>query len=62
MEKLLLMSTLIMTVALPFATARDPSCRRGFKRLLWIMLIFNFIYSLAIVEIMPRFFVPTWFH
>jgi hypothetical protein len=52
--KLILISILIATVALPMRAARDPSPTRGLRRaVLWIVA-FNVCYLIAIVYILPR--------
>jgi hypothetical protein len=47
MRSLLLISILIATVAIPVRAARDASARRGFRRALLQMALFNTIYLLA---------------
>lgn len=54
MAKLLLMSVLIANLVLPFRAAREPSARRGFRKLIVSLLLFNAFYLFAIVYILPR--------
>ncbi len=48
MAKLLLLSAIIMTIAIPVRMARDPNPQRGFKRTLVFYLVFCFCYVLAL--------------
>jgi hypothetical protein len=48
MQKLLLLSAIIMAIAIPVRMARDPNPRRGFKRTLVFYLVFCFCYVLAL--------------
>jgi hypothetical protein len=52
--KLLLLSVVIMTVAIPIFAARDASPRRGLKRALFYFLVFNVAYLLAVRYLYPH--------
>lgn len=54
MDKLLLMSVIFVTVLLPRWTSRVQSPQRGVRQTLKLMLLFNFIYMLAILYWWPR--------
>jgi hypothetical protein len=54
MRALLLMSILIATVAIPLWTARDPDGRRGLRRTVVHMVLFNVLYMLACVYLHHR--------
>lgn len=54
MGKLILMSVLLATVALPAIAARTPDARRGLGHLLWWALAFNVLYLLAVRFVYPR--------
>ena len=54
MAKLLLVSVLIASVAIPALAARDPDPRRGLKRALWQTLLFDTLYALAVLYVYPR--------
>jgi hypothetical protein len=57
--KLLLLSVLIATVAIPLICARDVNPYRGIKRALFAMVIFAFSWLLAIKYIYPKLFYPN---
>jgi|GEM_PF-1352655 len=48
MQKLLLLSAIVMAIAIPVSMARDQNPRRGFKRTLVFYLLFCFCYVLAL--------------
>jgi hypothetical protein len=52
--KLLLMSLLIATVALPLRAAHDPVPRRALRRVVFWLVTFNVCYLVGIVYILPR--------
>ena len=54
MHKLVLMSVMLVTVALPIVASRDPIGLRGLKRMLLALLIFNFIYALLIITVIAN--------
>lgn len=54
MAKLLLMSILIATVALPMRAARDPVPSRALRRVVVWLAAFNVFYLLGIVYVLPR--------
>jgi hypothetical protein len=54
MQKFLLLSILLATVVVPMLTARDTSPRRGLRRTLLLMVLFNAVYLFSIVYILPR--------
>jgi hypothetical protein len=54
MQKLLLVSLLIATVALPMWAARARSARLGLRRAVFWMLAFNILYLLAVRLVYPR--------
>ena len=54
MAKLLLLSTVLMSIALPILLASDPNPRRGMRRLWRLMLAYNAFYVFAVLEIYPR--------
>ena len=53
--KLLLFSVVAMLVAIPVLAARDRSAKRGLKRALFLVLVFNLLYVLIVRFIYPRF-------
>jgi len=54
MAKLILMSVLILTIALPAKAARDPNPVRGLKKaILWVIL-FNAAYTYGVIVWVPR--------
>jgi hypothetical protein len=54
MPKLLLISILIANLTLPMLAARDPSPRRGLRRTVVSLVLFNVFYLIGIVYILPR--------
>ncbi|MBJ6760827.1 hypothetical protein KRR26_16775 [Corallococcus sp. M34] len=55
MAKLILLSVLIFTIALPGTAARDPNPMRGLKKaILWVAL-FNAAYAYGVLVLVPRF-------
>jgi hypothetical protein len=54
MQKLLLLSILIATVAIPMRSATMRSPTRAFRRMLLLMAAFNAFYVLAVVYVWPR--------
>jgi len=53
-QKLLLLSVLIATIAIPALAARDPNPRRGVKRAVFFYLAFNLCYLFGLLYIYPR--------
>ncbi|MCE9668353.1 hypothetical protein LY474_11070 [Myxococcus stipitatus] len=54
MAKLILMSVLILTIALPAKAARDADPVRGLKKaILWVIL-FNAAYTYGVIVWVPR--------
>lgn len=49
--KLLLISIMVATVAIPILAARDRSAVRGMKRALVAMLIFSIAYAVLLVKV-----------
>jgi hypothetical protein len=54
MHKLLLMSVLLATAVIPAIGAHDPRAKRGLRRTVTRMLLFNALYLLAVVFVYPR--------
>lgn len=54
MAKLLLLSIILGTIAVPARAARDPNPRRGLDKALRGLAIFNFVYMLALLLIWHR--------
>ncbi|MBI5543380.1 MAG: hypothetical protein HY901_05795 [Deltaproteobacteria bacterium] len=54
MGKLILMSVVIASIAIPVRAARHPDPRRGLKRALVQTLLFDAVYVLAVLFIYPR--------
>jgi hypothetical protein len=54
MDKALLMSILIATVALPVRAARDPVPLRAIRRVLLWLVGFNVFYLVGILYVLPR--------
>ena len=54
MQKALLISIIVATLAIPMWTAQDRSARRGLRRAVVWMALFNVVYLLAVMFIYPR--------
>jgi hypothetical protein len=54
MQKLLLLSLLIMIVAIPMRAAADPSPARGLRRAVIGTVAYAFVYVMLIVYVLPR--------
>jgi hypothetical protein len=52
--KLILMCVVLATAIIPASCARDPSARRGLRRTIYGLLIFNFIYGLLLIFVFPH--------
>lgn len=56
MQKLLLLSILLATVALPMMAARAPRPVRGFMKMIVWVLAFDFLYLIGVLYVYPRLF------
>ena len=54
MAKLLLLSIVIGTIAVPVLTARDANAMRGLKKTIVLMCVFDALYYLAVRYIYPH--------
>jgi hypothetical protein len=54
MSKLILMSILIAIMAIPTIASRDPDPRRGLKRTITRILVFEVFYALALIFLWGR--------
>lgn len=54
MAKLLLLSTVLVSIALPIVAAKDQNPRRGMRRVVRGMLLYNAFYAFAVLVIYPR--------
>jgi hypothetical protein len=54
MAKLLLLSTVLVSIMLPILAARDANPRRGLRRTVQGMVLYNLFYVFAVLEIYPR--------
>lgn len=60
MKTALLMSVLFAGLAVPMLAARDPNPRRGVKRMVLFLLLFNAAYLAYVTLVHPEVFVPVW--
>jgi hypothetical protein len=60
MKSLLLLSIVIAALVIPLRAARDPNPRRGVKRMLLMLFLFNAVYLAYVTLIHPVAFVPKW--
>jgi len=54
LSKLILLSLLAATIALPVLAARDPNAVRGMKRLFFYAVVFNMFYVAALLTVVIR--------
>jgi hypothetical protein len=54
LSKLILLSILIATFAIPIRAARDPDVVRGLRRTVSLMALWIVIYVFAIVYVLPH--------
>jgi hypothetical protein len=54
MAKLILVSIIFATVAIPIVAARDPHPVRGLKKALFYAFLFNVAYLVGVLLIYPR--------
>ena len=54
MEKLILISCILILVPLSLRYAGDPDPRRGLKRAVVTLAIFNFLYMIGLFYVLPR--------
>ncbi len=54
MQKLILLSIVLANVAIPIWASRERGARRGLKKMLIAMIVFNVVYLLALIVIYPR--------
>lgn len=59
MKTILLLSILFAALAMPVVTARDANPRRGMRRLLVLLLLFNAVYLYYVTRLHPDWFVPV---
>ena len=60
-EKLILISILAATIVVPSVFARDCNSRRGLKRMILGLVVFNVVYLMLLTFVYARFYVPeTW--
>ena len=54
MHKFLLLTMLLATALIPALAARDPGAKRGLRRTIANIAIFDLIYMLALIFVYPR--------
>lgn len=54
MGKLLLLSGLLVSIWLPIRAAQDSNPRRGLRRTVQYILVYNIFYAFAVLYIYPR--------
>ncbi len=54
MAKLILLSNIIAAMWLPIRTARDPNPRRGLRRAVQYIVVYNIFYVFAALVIYPH--------
>jgi len=59
-KALLLLSIVIAALVIPMRAARDPNPRRGVKRMLLWLFLFNALYLAYMTQIHTVVFVPKW--
>ena len=54
MQKFILISIVIATIAVPTWAAREKNARKGLRKALTWMVVFNVVYLVALMFIYPR--------
>ena len=54
MQKALLISVLLTNIAIPIWASREQGARRGLKKTLFAMALFNAVYLVALLALYPR--------
>lgn len=54
MQKALLMSILVATVAIPMVAASSRSAKHGLRRTIVWMSVFNLCYLIGVIYVLPR--------
>lgn len=54
MAKLLLLSTVLVSIVWPIIAAQDSNPRRGLRRAVQGLVLYNIFYVFAVLEIYPR--------
>lgn len=54
MAKLLLLSTVLVSIVWPIIAAQDQNPRRGLRRAVQGLVLYNIFYVFAVLEIYPR--------
>jgi hypothetical protein len=60
MQSLILISIIVATVAVPVLASRDRFARRGLQRTLAVLLGFNALYLVVLLNFFARYFIPVW--
>lgn len=60
MKSILLMSVLIASMVIPAITSRDRDPRKGMRRMLLLLLLFNGLYIAYLTLVHVEVFIPTW--
>ncbi len=60
MNKLILSSVLVVTIALPVLFSRDSSGRRGLRRVIVGLLVYSFLLAALVSAFLTRE-APAWF-
>lgn len=60
MKSLLLMSVLIASMVIPAIASREPDPKKGMKRMLLLLLLFNALYVAYLTLVHIVVYVPTW--
>jgi hypothetical protein len=60
MDKLLLMSVLVVAMLAPTLAAYDRVAVRGLKRMMVVLIVFNTCYLAALILIYTRYYYPEW--
>lgn len=55
MSKIILLSILIATIALPARAAREKNPRKGLHKAIWYMVFFNAFYLFSLLYLYGRF-------
>jgi hypothetical protein len=60
MKSLLLLAPVLLSIAIPALTSRDPSPRRGLRRTVVLLFVVNALYLAYLTMLHPVLYVPHW--
>jgi hypothetical protein len=56
----LVLSVVLVALLAPVIASRDPNPRRGLRRMIMMICVFNAMYLFYLTQLHPVWFVPHW--